>query len=342
VKLASNENPLGPSPRGLEAARKAIEGVHLYPDGSGTFLRRALSARFSVPDDQVVLGSGSSELIDLVTRAYAEPGDEMVVPAGIFRMFPVAAGRAGATFVEVPVRGDLSPDLDALARRISGRTKLVAIANPNNPTGAYARTDDLARFVASLPEEVVFVLDEAYFEYAHGVVPDYPDGLGFLGAGKSVLVLRTFSKISGLAGLRIGYGIGPPDVVAAMNKVREPFNANLVAQAAAIAALGDEEHRVRSRDLVLRERDFLFRELSARPGVRVHPSIGNFLLVEMPEGTGPLDTGFGRRGVIIRPMAGWGFPGTLRVSVGSHAENARFVEVLDQVLAAARGAVAAG
>jgi histidinol-phosphate aminotransferase len=337
VKLASNENPLGPSPLALEAARKAVEGVHLYPDGSGTFLRRALSARFGVPVDQIILGSGSSELIDLVTRAFADTGDEIVVPQGIFRMFAVAAGRAGASFVEVPVNADLTPDLDAMRRRISDGTKLVAIANPNNPTGAFVRRDDLTRFVGSLPESVLLVLDEAYFEYASGVVDGYPDGLELLAQGRTVLVTRTFSKISGLAGLRIGYGFGPADVVAAMNKVREPFNANLVAQAAALAALGDDAHRARSRDLVVKERDFLYRELSRRKGLRVHPSIGNFLLVEMPAGTEPLDTGFGRRGVIIRPMAGWGFPGSLRVSVGTHAENVKFLEVLDQLLAGARG-----
>ncbi|HEX7578732.1 MAG TPA: aminotransferase class I/II-fold pyridoxal phosphate-dependent enzyme, partial [Thermoanaerobaculia bacterium] len=247
------------------------------------------------------------------------------------------AGRAGASFVEVPVNEDLTPDLDAMRRRISDGTKLVAIANPNNPTGAFVRRDDLTRFVGSLPESVLLVLDEAYFEYASGVVDGYPDGLELLAQGRTVLVTRTFSKISGLAGLRIGYGFGPADVVAAMNKVREPFNANLVAQAAALAALGDDAHRARSRDLVVKERDFLFRELSRRKGLRVHPSIGNFLLVEMPAGTEPLDTGFGRRGVIIRPMAGWGFPGSLRVSVGTHAENVKFLEVLDQLLAGARG-----
>ncbi len=335
VKLASNENPLGPSPLAIEAGRKAVEEVHLYPDGSGTFLRRALSSRFGVPVDQIILGSGSSELIDLVTRAFAEPGDEIVVPQGIFRMFAVAAGRAGASFVEVPVNEDLTPDLDAMRRRIGDGTRLVAIANPNNPTGAFVRRDELARFVESLPENVLLVLDEAYFEYASGVVDGYPDGLELLAQGRTVLVLRTFSKISGLAGLRIGYGFGPADVVAAINKVREPFNANLVAQAAALAALGDDAHRSRSRDLVVRERDFLFRELSRRVPVRVHPSIGNFLLVDLPPLAEPLDTGFGRRGVIIRPMAGWGFPGSLRVSVGNHAENVKFLEVLDELLGGA-------
>jgi histidinol-phosphate aminotransferase len=342
VKLASNENPLGPSPLAIAAGQKAMEGVNLYPDGSGTFLRRALSAKFGFPLEQVILGSGSSELIDLVTRAFADAGDEVVVPEGIFRMFAVAAGRAGATFVEVPVNPDLTPDLPAMRRRIGAKTKLVAIANPNNPTGAFSRREDLTRFVESLPENVLLVLDEAYYEYASGVVDGYPDGLDFLRQGRTILVLRTFSKISGLAGLRIGYGFGPVDVLAAINKVREPFNANLVAQAAALAALGDEAHRVRSRDLVAEERGFLYRELSSRAGVRVHPSIGNFLLVKMPAGTEPFDLAFGKRGVIIRPMAGWGFPGSLRVSVGTHAENVRFLEVLDQVLAAARGAGSAG
>ena len=185
----------------------------------------------------------------------------------------------------------------------------------------------------SLPEEVLLVLDEAYFEYADGVVTDYPNGLEYLKQGRTVLVLRTFSKIAGLAGLRIGYGFAPADVAAAMHKVREPFNANLVAQAAAIAALGDEEHRTRSRDLVLRERGLLFRELRARKGIVVHPSIGNFLLVEIPVPFGPFEPEFGRRGVIVRPMGGWGFPLAFRVSVGTQTDNRRFLEVLDEVMA---------
>ena len=331
VKLASNENPLGPSPMALAAATRALAGVHRYPDGSATFLRRGIASRFRVDADQVILGAGASELIDIAIRTFVDPGEEVVVPHGIFGMFPVATGRAAGTLVKVPTLPDLKPDLAAMREAIGPRTKVVAIANPNNPTGAYVSRDALARFVASLPEDVLFVLDEAYFEFAAGVVPDYPDGLELVREGRSVLVLRTFSKIAGLAGLRIGYGFGPVDVLAAMHKVREPFNANLVAQAAAAAALDDEAHRAKVRELVLAERGRLFSALSER-GMTVHPSIGNFLLVEGSSPFAPLEAQFARRAVIVRPMAGWGFPNGFRVSVGTREENDRFLAVVDELL----------
>ncbi len=329
VKLASNENPLGPSPKAVAAALAITPSVHLYPDGSATFLRRALAERHGIPAEQIVIGSGSCELIDICTRTFVDPGEEVVVPAGIFRMFPVAAGRAGATFVEVPTKPGHVPDIDALLRRIGPATKLVALANPNNPTGAYVPRADLDRFFAGLPGHVVAVVDEAYFEFAHET-PDYPDALDYLRGGHNVAVLRTFSKIYGLAGLRVGYAFAAPDIAAAMNKVREPFNTTSVAQAAAVAALGDDEHRERTLALVREERAFLAGELGKR-GAVAHPSLGNFLLVELPIPFGPIEPEFARRGVILRPMGGWGFPLAFRLSVGRHDENLRFLEVFDEL-----------
>jgi histidinol-phosphate aminotransferase len=334
VKLASNENPLGPSPKGVAAALAASAGVNLYPDGSATFLRRALSARHGIPFEQVVIGSGSSELIDICMRTFVDPGDEVVVPQGIFRMFPVAVGRSGGTVVEVPTKPGHVPDVDALKRRIGPATKVVAIANPNNPTGAYVPKAELDRFFQGLPEHVVAVVDEAYFEFARETA-DYPNGLDYLRMGCNILVLRTFSKAYGLAGFRIGYGFTTPDVAAAMNKVREPFNTTLVAQAAALAALDDDEHRERTCALVREERPFLALELERR-GAAVSPSLGNFLLVELPIPFGPLEPEFASRGVILRPMAGWGFPLAFRVSIGSHADNVRFLAVFDELLAGGR------
>ena len=339
VKLASNENPLGPSPKGVAAALAATASVHMYPDGSGTYLRRALSERHAVPADQVVLGSGSCELIDIAVRAYVDPGEEVVVPAGIFRMFPVAVGRAGGTFVEVPTRPGHRPDIGAMTRRVGPQTKVVAIANPNNPTGAYATRSDLDELFDGLPGHVVTVIDEAYFEFASEAA-DYPDALDYMRAGHNVVVLRTFSKIYGLAGLRVGYAFAPPEIAAAMNKVREPFNTTGPAQAAAIAALGDAEHCERTRALVREERPFLAAAL-ARRGAVVNPSLGNFLLVELPIPFGPLEPEFARRGVILRPMGGWGFPLAFRLSVGTHAENLRFLAVFDELLAAGRLGLAA-
>ncbi|MGE5347120.1 MAG: histidinol-phosphate transaminase [Acidithiobacillales bacterium] len=331
VKLASNENPLGPSPMALDAARRALADVNRYPDGSGTLLKRAISARTGVPEHQIVLGAGGSELIDIAVRTYVEPGDEVVVPQGIFRMFPVATHRAGGTPVEVGSSfAGLKPDLPALLRRIGERTKIVALANPNNPTGSYVPREELEPFLAAVPPHVLVFLDEAYFEFAEDVVPDYPNGLDYLARGVPIVILRTFSKIVGLAGLRIGYGFAPKDVAEALEKVREPFNTSSVAQAAAIASLSDDEHRFRTRALVLEERAFLFDQLLLR-GLSPWPSVANFLLVETPVLFEPLEAEFARRGVILRPMAGWGFPRAFRVSIGTHQENVRFLAALDEI-----------
>jgi histidinol-phosphate aminotransferase len=330
VKLASNENPLGPSPRALAAARLALESVHRYPDSAGTDLRNALSRRFDVAQERILLGSGASELIDLVVRSFVEPGEEVVVPHGIFRMFPVAIGRSGGTMVSVPTGPDLKADLFAMKQRIGPQTKLVALANPNNPTGSYVTRSELEEYFDGLPAHVLTVLDEAYFEFGDGFVPDYPNGLDFLASGHAVLVLRTFSKIAGLAGLRIGYGFTLEEIAQTINKVREPFNTSSVAQAAALAALDDEEHRQAVRKLVLKERTFMARELSSR-GLPPRPSIANFLLIETPGPFDPLEHEFARRGVILRPMTGWGFPNAFRLSIGTRAENLAFLSALDEI-----------
>lgn len=333
VKLASNENPLGPSPRALAAAHAALSEVHRYPDGSGTALRRALSKKYGVPEAGIVLGSGGSEILDLAVRTFVDPGEEVLIPDKIFRMVPVAAGRAGASLVTVPLGPGLKPDLAALERRVGPETKILAIANPNNPTGSYLTRDELSGFFARIPTHVLVVLDEAYFEFANGLVPDYPNGLDFLAEGRSVLVVRTLSKSAGLAGLRIGFGFAPVAVADAIHRVREPFNTTSVAQAAALGALEDDEHVRKTRDHVAAEREHLTRELTAR-GLPPYPSIGNFLLVETPVPFGPIEPEFARRGVILRPMGGWGFPRAFRVSVGTREDSTKFLSVLDEVSAA--------
>lgn len=341
VKLASNENPLGPSPKAIEAAARVLAGVNRYPDGAGTELREAIARRHDLSPERVILGAGGSELIDLVVRSYVDPGEEIVVPEGIFRMFAVSAQRANASFIEVPTLAGHRPDLLSMARHVGENTKLVCLANPNNPTGAYATRNELAAFFERVPEHVLVVLDEAYFEFADGVVPDYPDGLAFLRADHPLLIIRTFSKIAGLAGLRIGYGFAREDVAATLHKVREPFNTSNVAQAAALAALDDAEHREATRRLVVSERAFLFEELTKREA-KVHPSVANFLLVDVGREFGPLEPEFARRGVILRPMGGWGFPNAFRVSIGARAENVRFLAAFDELRAAGFLAPASG
>ncbi|HEV8266854.1 MAG TPA: histidinol-phosphate transaminase [Thermoanaerobaculia bacterium] len=333
VKLASNENPLGPSPKAIAAAQEALANVHRYPDGAGTRLREALAARWGFPIESVLLGSGAAELIDVAVRAFVDPGEEVVVPYGIFRMFTVAVSRSGGTNVCVPTHADLTPDLPELVKHIGPSTKIVALANPNNPTGAYVSRDALETFLDALPSHVLAIVDEAYFEFAHGVVADYPNALDFLREGRNLLVLRTFSKAAGLAGLRIGYGFALPEIADALQKVREPFNTTSISQAAAIAALDDDEHVARTRTLVLTERAFLETSLRER-GLAPYPSIANFLLVGLSVPFAPIESEFARRGVILRSMDGWGYPNAFRLSVGTHEENLRFLSVLDEVRAA--------
>ncbi|MCA9770800.1 MAG: aminotransferase class I/II-fold pyridoxal phosphate-dependent enzyme, partial [Myxococcales bacterium] len=243
IKLASNENPLGPSPRALDAARRALAGVHLYPDGAGWALRARLAERLGVGMENVLLGAGSNEILDLVARVYLEPGDEAVMSARAFVIYRLATLASGARPVEVPMREE-THDLDAMADAIGERTRIVFIANPNNPSGTRIDRAAWKRFLARVPDGVLVVMDEAYFEYARADAA-YPDSLEGFAEDRAVLTLRTFSKAYGLAGLRIGYGIGPAEVIGALNRVRPPFNTSSVAQAAALAALEDEEHLAR-------------------------------------------------------------------------------------------------
>jgi histidinol-phosphate aminotransferase len=333
VKLASNENPLGPSPRAIEAMREAGARVHRYPDGSGFVLRRALSGRLGVPMEQIVLGNGSTELLDVLARTLLGPDRAAVVAERAFIMYALAARVMGARLTVVPMR-DETHDLEAMAAACDAATALVTIGNPNNPTGTYAGRAALASYFERVPPHVLTVVDEAYRDYVEA--PDYPDGLEFLRAGRAVAVLRTFSKIHGLAGMRIGYAVTTAEVARALDAVRSPFNTSLLAQAAARAALEDEEHVRRSREANRGEREFLAQGLGRR-GVRFTPGVANFLLVHTDVAGEELYRRLMRRGVIVRPMEGYGYPRSIRVSVGTRAENERFLEALEAALAGPRG-----
>lgn len=335
VKLASNENALGASPRTVAAARKAAASLHVYPDGFSADLKAALARKAAVPLTQVTVGAGSDELIELLGRAYLAPGDSIVASRHAFIRYRMSADIMDAETIEVPMGPDLKHDLAAMARAATPRTKLVFVANPNNPTGTYNTSAELEAFLDALPPRVLPVLDEAYFEFAR-LQNDYPDGLSLLKKGRRLLVLRTFSKVYGLASLRLGWGAGPEDVVDALERIRPPFNVNAVAQAAGLAALADQGHVRRSVRLMAAERGKLEKALTER-GMEWTPSAANFLLVKVAPLRGrEVFERLLRRGVIVRAVDEYGLPDHIRVTVGRPAENRLFLKAFDHVRGSAQ------
>ncbi|MFQ5876130.1 MAG: histidinol-phosphate transaminase [Acidobacteriota bacterium] len=328
IKLASNENPLGPSPRAVEAIRRAATDVHRYPDSSGETLRRALAERLGVPLGRIVLGNGSTEIVELLAKAFLLGGGSAVAATGAFIMYGIAVRAMGARLTLVPLKGDRH-DLEAMAAACDPSTALVYVGNPNNPTGTYVTRQQMRAYFDRVPEGVLTVLDEAYRDYV--LEEDYADGMEFLRSGRSVVLLRTFSKIHGLAGLRIGYAVTEERVAEALQAVRSPFNTSVVAQMAALAALDDGEHVVRSREANAREVRFLQGEL-ARRGVEFVPSAANFLLVRPGIPGEELHQRLLRHGVIVRPLEAYGLPDAVRVTAGTRPENLRFLEALDRSL----------
>jgi histidinol-phosphate aminotransferase len=327
IKMASNENPLGPSPAALAALKKALNDLHQYPDGNAFYLKQKLAAKLGVTPAHLVLGNGSNDIIEFLGHALLGPGDEMVVSQYCFVVYPIVAKLLGARVITVPAR-DYGHDLPAMLRAVSFNTKLVFVANPNNPTGTLAPAADVRRLVAELPEGVVLAMDEAYYEFL-----DQPlDLLPLIRAGQkpNLILLRTFSKIYGLAGLRLGYGIAHPEFIAALEKIRQPFNVNSLAQAAALAALDDTAHLKKTRQNNFKGRKFLENALTGM-NVPFVPSSANFVLAKVGAGQevfGQLQ----RRGVITRPMGGYELPEWIRISVGTPAENQRCVKELRQIL----------
>jgi histidinol-phosphate aminotransferase len=327
LKLASNENLLGPSPRALAAMQEAVRQVHWYPDGNAFLLRQRLARHLDVDPAHLILGNGSNEILEFVAHVLVEPGAEVVVSQYCFAVYPIVTHLFGGTLVQVPAR-DYGHDLEAMRRAITPRTRVVFVANPNNPTGTLASPEEVESFLAGVPDSVVVVMDEAYLEFLERPL----DLLPWVRSGRkpNLLLTRTFSKIYGLAGLRLGYGIGHREFVAALEKVRQPFNLNLVAQAAAVAALDDVDHVVRTRRNNfdgLRWFEERFREL----GWGFVPSSANFILVRVGDGQGVFDR-MQREGVIVRPMSGYGLPEWVRVTVGRPAENERCLRVLGEVM----------
>jgi histidinol-phosphate aminotransferase len=330
IKLASNENPFGPSPRALRAIADALPTLHRYPDGSGYYLRRALAERHGVPADAIILGNGSNEIIELAARAFLRPGDEAVMADQAFVIYQMVVQAAGAVPRPVPLKR-YTHDLDAIAAAITPATRLVFLANPNNPTGTIYKRDEWEDFLACVPATVLVVADDAYADYVED--PDYPDALAYQRRDRLLLTLRTFSKIYGLAGLRIGYGVGPLALTEVLNRIRQPFNVNALAQVAALAALDDTEHVARTR-ANNREGLAFLRQACERLGRPCVPSWANFLLIDVGDGARVYEALL-RKGVIVRPMDVYGMPHHLRVTVGLPEENRRFVASLEEVLGSA-------
>jgi histidinol-phosphate aminotransferase len=327
IKLASNENPLGPSSLALAAMRKAVAQVHLYPDGNAFYLKRRLAEKLGVTPAHIILGNGSNEIIEFLGHALLEPGAEVVVSQYCFAVYPIVTHLFGASLVSVPAR-EYGHDLPAMLQAITPATKIVFVANPNNPTGTLASAREVMDFVRAVPDHVLLAMDEAYIEFL-----DAPaDLLPVIRAKEmpNILLMRTFSKIYGLAGLRIGYGLGHPDTIAALEKIRQPFNINAVAQAGALAALEDHEHVARTRETNKSGLSFYVQTFMAM-GLEYVPSAGNFILVRVANGQ-KVFIELQKLGVIVRPMGGYQLPEWIRISVGTRDENERCIDALKKVL----------
>jgi histidinol-phosphate aminotransferase len=322
VKLASNENPLGPSPRAVQAMRAALEGVHRYPDGASFRLREKLAARHRVAPEQLVFGCGADEILELVAKAFLGFGDEAVFAWPSFAMYPIVTRGMGATPVPVPLDADLVHDLDAMGAAVGPRTRVVLVCNPNNPTGTSVGAAAFDRFVAALPEDVVLLVDEAYVDFARR--RDFPDTLAWIERRPGTLSLRTFSKIAGLAGLRVGYAIADRELAGYLERARHPFNVNVLAEVAAVAALDDREHLERTLRTNAEGIESLRRELAALD-IETWPSDANFVLAKL--GRDAYERLL-REGVIVRPLAGFGMPEHVRITVGLPEENERLLKAL--------------
>jgi len=326
IKLASNENPLGPSPKAIEAIRNKLDQLNFYPDGDCFYLKSALAQRLGIDPDQLIFGNGSNELIELAVRTFMRPGDEAVMAHQAFVVYRLVVQAAGGIARVAPLR-NFAHDLPALAEAISPRTRIVFLANPNNPTGTIYSRGPWERFLRQVPADVLVIVDEAYFEYVEDA--DYPDSVKYHGQDKALLSLRTFSKLYGLAGLRIGYGIAPKEITGLLHQVRQPFNVNAAAQWAALAALEDKEHIRKSLEVNRQGMAYLTREI-AQLGLEHVPSQANFILLRVGNGNQVFQQLLAQA-VIVRPMAVYELPEYVRVTVGTMDENRKFIEALRKI-----------
>jgi histidinol-phosphate aminotransferase len=327
IKLASNENPLGASPLAIKAITDKISGSYLYPDDNCYYLKNKLSQKFTVPVENTIVGSGSVELIELIFKAYVNPGDEVIMSEPSFIMYKIACQIFGGERIAIPLLGH-SHDIEEMVKHINKKTKIIIVDNPINPTGTIIKKKTMDAFVKRIPEDVILVLDEAYHEYIKD--PEYPNGLDYR-KHDNVIVLHTFSKIYGLAGLRVGYGFSSEEIIGAMMKVRLPFNVNRVAQIAAAAALDDAEFVEQSLKNNETGKDYLYREFK-RLGLDFTPTYGNFILVDFKRDAKEVFAAAQQEGVITRTVYEYGLPTSLRITIGSAAQNERLINTLEKIL----------
>ncbi|HVI81153.1 MAG TPA: histidinol-phosphate transaminase [Chthoniobacterales bacterium] len=325
IKLASNENPLGPSPKAVNAMRAALESAQLYPDGGGVYLRDAIADRSGLKRENIILGNGSNEIIEFIGHAFLSRGDHVLISEYAFIAYKLVAQLFGARTIETPTI-NFQPNLSAMVSAITPKTKIVFIANPNNPTGWLSGQEKLDNFLARVPEHIVTVVDEAYFEFLDGP----PDLLRYIREGRNVAVLRTFSKIHGLASLRVGYGIARPEIIEVLQKARQPFNVNGIGQVGALAALGDNEHLVKSKRVVDAGRKYLEHQFRAMR-LKFSPSAGNFVFVNVGDGPAVFKKLLAMK-IIVRPLRGYNLPEWLRITVGTMEQNEKCIAALKKAL----------
>ena len=328
IKLASNENPLGPSPLAVDSMKKALSDINLYPDGNTYYLKQDLAIHLGVSPENLILGNGSNEVLQIVGDTFISPNDEVIFSESAFVVYQLVSKICIAKLIIVPMLG-FDQDLEAMAGAITDRTKVAFIANPNNPTGTMVTKNQVERFIEQVPDKVLIVFDEAYYEYINRL--DYPQTINYMNEKENIIITRTFSKIYGLAGLRIGYGISDPKIIDLMNRVRQPFNCNTLAQVAAHAALKDHQHVQKSQELNKRGKIQLYRFFD-EIGLDYVPSEGNFILVHFDTSGQEIADQLLQKGVIIRPVAGYGFPNSIRVTIGTSEENRRFISALKEIL----------
>lgn len=329
IKLSSNENPLGVSPLAKEAIAQYVTEIHRYPDANTTRLRNTISDSFGVSAEQIIVGNGADEIIKLISETFLEEGDEIIIPTPSFSEYEFGANLMAATVRTVPLGESFEYDLDAFLTAVNDKTKLIYLCSPNNPTGTYIKRADLKAFLEKLPRDVIVVFDGAYSQYATS--EDYTDGVEFIEAGSQIIVIQTFSKIYGLAGIRVGFGVASVEVIKCLHKVREPFNVNTLAQVAATAAISDVKHVENSKQVNAEGRDYLYNAFE-KLGIAYTPSMANFILVDLGRESKPVYESLLRKGIIVRYGGVWGLNNHLRITIGTENENKAFIRALEEIL----------